>query len=131
MEPLVSFQLITNEMSIKNNHLQEGSFSISPRVTRSISEIDAAHFAVQLIFELVNTPDVPFPVDIRIDLTGMFDTGNLPKDGIDEFLKYQAVQIMFPYIRSMVSSMTSGAMMVPVVLPIIDVREMFREQSEE
>ncbi len=130
MEPLVNFQLITNEVSVKNNNLQEGSFSLAPQIKRGITKIDDTHSAVRLILEILNTEKIPFPVDIKVDLTGVFDVSNLSPEDVEDFLKLQAIQIMFPYIRTMISSATSCAMMPPVILPIIDVREMFPDSGE-
>ena len=50
---------------------------------------------------------------------------------MDNFLNIQAVQIMFPYIRTMVTSLTSAALMQPLILPFVDVRQLFQEQTTE
>lgn len=129
MEPLVNMRLSTNEISIKNNHLAEGQFKVSPRITRNIEVIDESHSAVELILEIINSEENPFPIDIRISLNGVFDISNLPSETVDNFLKVQAVQIMFPYVRTIVSSITSCSLMPPIVLPIIDVKKLFPDND--
>ncbi|MBQ6013020.1 MAG: protein-export chaperone SecB [Spirochaetales bacterium] len=129
MESLVNFQLITNEISVKNNNLPAGSFTLSPKISRSINKHDERHYSVQLVLDVSNTSEAPFPVNIKVDLIGLFEIEKMPEEGINDFLRYQAVQIMFPYIRSMVSAVTATANMVPVVLPIIDVRNLFPDDQ--
>lgn len=129
MQPLVNMQLITNEISIKNNHLPDGQFKLSPRITRNIGVVDKEHSAVELIVEIVNSKDNPFPVDIRASITGVFEVSTLPSDAVDTFLKIQAVQILFPYIRALISSATSSSMFPPIILPIIDASTLFPTES--
>lgn len=125
MTTKVDMQLITNELSIKNNQLPPGTFKIDPRVTRNIGVIDDTHRFTQLIVEIVNSMETPFPIDIRADMTAVFDISSLPEDKVDDFLKHQAVAIVLPYIRGMISSATANALMPPIVIPIIDVAELF------
>ena len=91
MQPLVNMQLITNEISIKNNHLPDGQFNFSPKITRNIGVVDKDHSAVEIIVEAVNSSDNPFPVDIRASVTGVVDISALQPDAVDSFLKIQAV----------------------------------------
>ena len=128
MDSLVNVQFIVNEISLKNNNINEGEFRIAPQLSRTIGIIDDAHATVQLVLDLRNTKDNTFPIDIKVDITGIFDISNLNKEEIDQFLKLQAVHIMYPYIRTIISNVTSSAMMPPVILPIIDVKSLFPEE---
>lgn len=125
MEPLVNFQLYTNEISIKNNKLPVGEFKIAPKFTRRIGTVDSTHMCTELKVEMINTEETPFPVDITICLTGVFDISKLDKKDVDQFMQIQTVHVMLPYIRSMVSNITSSALMPPIQLPIYDAAKLF------
>lgn len=127
MEPLVNMQLITNEVSIKNNNLPNGQFTINPKFTRNIGAIDESHAFTELKVEILNSEDAPFPVDVVVSLTGLFDISTLPEKDVDAFLKFQAVHILLPYIRSMVSSITASSLMPPILLPIVDAKALFND----
>ncbi|MBQ6606494.1 MAG: protein-export chaperone SecB [Firmicutes bacterium] len=129
MQPLVNMQLVTNEISIKNNHLPDGQFTIQSQITRNIGVLDETHSTVELVLEILNTEEHPFPVDIRISLTGVFDISTLPAEAHDSFLKLQAIQIMYPYLRTMLTNITSSSLMPPIVLPIVDVSTLFPEDA--
>ena len=83
----------------------------------------------ELIAEIVNTPDAPFPLDIRVSLTGIFEMNNIPLEQHDSFLKITAVQVLFPYVRNIISTVTASALVPPIVLPIIDVKTLFQQEE--
>ena len=125
---ITNVEIITNEISIKSNKLPKGNFTIAPRFTRNIGTDNETGF-VELICEILNSEEQPFPVNIRVSLTGVFDLSQVPDDQRDYFLKITAVQIIFPYVRNIVSTITSSALMPPIILPIIDVKKLFPEQE--
>lgn len=125
MKPLVNVQLITNELSIHNNQLEPGTFNVNPICERNVGMIDEKHWFTQVVVKFENSEENPFPVDIVADMTGIFDVSNLPEDKIEDFAKHQAVQIILPYIRGMISSATANALMPPIVLPVVDVMQLF------
>ena len=126
MQQFIDFAISTEEVAIKNNNLPEGSFNIVPKYTRLINRNDSAKRAsVTLSVEILGTEAEPFPVDVRIVQKGTFNMEKIPAEQIDEFLKYNAVQVLFPYLRTTLSTSLSAAMMPPIVLPIIDVQEAF------
>lgn len=125
MDTLLNFQLITNEVSIKTNPLQGEGYKIDPRLTRNVTTTEDGHGIVELILEIKNTEEKPFPLDIKISLSGIFDISSVPEESRDDLLNITAVQIMFPYLRSILSTVTSGSLFPPIILPIIDVRKAF------
>ncbi len=129
MDSLVNYSLITNEISLIHHHNISGdSFTVDPQMKRRIDVVDDSRTAVTYILEIKNTDEHPFPLDITVSLTGVFDVSKLAKDNIDDFLKVQTCQILFPLIRSIVANLTSSALMQPILLPIVDARKLFIEE---
>lgn len=131
MESIVNYKLITNKISITNNYLEGENFTIDPQIQRSINAIDDSHASVTYDLVIKNTEEHPFPVDIEVSITGLFDISKLNKKHVDDFLKIQTCQILFPQIRTIVASLTSSAVMTPLLLPIIDARALFAEEKTE
>ncbi len=127
MTTQVNMQLVTNEISVRNNQLPPGTFNINPRFRRNIGIIDETHSFTQLVVEIKNSAENPFPVDITADLTAVFDISTIPQEKLEDFLKHQAVHILMPYIRGMISSVTANALMVPIVLPVYDAEQLFQD----
>ena len=128
MESLVNYSLIANEISLKrNDSVKEGSFTVDPQIHRKIDRIDDVNVAVTYVLEIKNTLEHPFPLDIVVSLTGIFDVSKLENDKIDSFIKVQTCQIIFPQIRSIVSTLSANAFVQPILLPVIDSRKLFSD----
>jgi len=126
MKSLVDYKLVVNEVSLKNKP-QTGNFKINPDLSRTIDRIEDNKASVTYVLEINDKPDNPFPVDIRISITGIFDLSKLQPESVDDFLEVQTCQILFPQIRSILSGLTASALMPPIMLPIVDARTVFKK----
>ena len=129
MESLINYKLITNKISIKNNHIKDGTFSVDPQVRRTINELNDGRAAVTYELILKNTDSQPFPYDIEVSLTGIFDVSKLNEKSVEDFLKVQTCQIIFPQIRTIIANLTASAFLPPLLLPIIDARKLFSDNE--
>lgn len=126
MESLVNYSLKINEISLKNNNLIDGSFSASINLSRDIVKRTDAEYEVTFVLEIMNSAEHPFPVDIRISISGCFDVSNLKENDVTDFVEIQSCQILFPQIRAILGSLTTSAMIPPILLPIVDARQLFK-----
>ncbi len=131
MEPIVEMSFQTNEVSIKNNHLPDGNYTVNPNFTRKTGFVDKDTAFTELSVEIINTKEHPFPVDIRASVTGFFRNIRVPAEQEEDFLKYNAVHILFPYLRTIISTITTASMFPPIILPIIDVNTLFPDDQEK
>lgn len=129
MDSLVNYTLNVNEIRFVNHRMQGDSFNVDPKIHRKIDSLDENKTAVTYVFEMINTPEHPFPVDIVVSITGVFDTSKLDPASVDDFVKVQTCQILFPQIRSIISTLTSSALLPPLLLPIIDARKLFSQED--
>lgn len=123
----INFSLMVNELSLKNNNLPQDEYTIAPLFSRRIQILEDHVGVVQLRIEIKNTDETPFPMDLVVDLSGRFQMEDIHQEQIEEFLKFQAVRILLPYLRSMVTNLTSTALAAPILLPLMDPVEMFKE----
>lgn len=131
MEALANITIITDEIYLKNNNLVQGEFKINQKLKRRTGVLDDGKHYTELTIEIFNTAENPFPVDLRIQMTCVFESFNRPIENLDEYLKIQGTQILFPYLRTMVSNVTATAMMYPIILPLVDVKTLFPEGKQE
>ena len=127
MEALVNYTLITNEISLVRNNISGESFTVDPKLHRKIDSLDDSKIAVTYELDIKNTDDHPFPLDIKVSLTGVFDISKLEREKVDDFIKIQTCQILFPQIRTIVASLTSSAFVQPILLPIVDARKLLSD----
>lgn len=131
MYKILKTSFVTDRLELKNNHIQGRNFKLKPKITRKTGKIKDDIFFCNLILEVKSSSDQQFPIDLFIDFKGIFQfrPGD-SEDVIQEFLKTEAVQILFPYLRTMVTNLTTTAMLPPIILPIADLTKLFPDNRE-
>ena len=116
------------EFSFKENqgHEKDQKFTIEPEFVGETGKLTQKKYYTQLAVGVKNREDKPFPVDIHVVTRAVFDIDNVEDETkVEKFLEKQGVHVLFPYLRSTLSSITSIAMIPPIVLPIIDASKFF------
>ena len=120
--PINKMTIITNEISLINNNLSEGNFQVKPYITRKYGKVTGKEnqYGVEMQVIIKDEPENRFPINLTVRITGLFEIDGDNIDEINNFLKIQGVQMVFPYLRTMVSNITSSAIMPSIMLPIIN-----------
>ncbi len=121
----------TEKLEIISNNIKPGNFKLLPKITRKTGKINDKVFFTTLVLDLKSSPENPFPVNMYIDFRGIFEfeSYDTEKD-VDEFLKKEAVRIMFPYLRTIVTNLTTAGMFPPIILPIVDIDRIFPDNTD-
>ena len=127
MDSLVNYSLIVNEISLKNNNLRNGQFEANINLRRNIDKKDDSHYFVTLILTVTNDVEHPFPVDLKVSISGLFDVSKLKEKDIQDFVDIQTCQLLLPHVRSIIASLTASAMIPPLLIPIVDARKLFND----
>lgn len=131
MYKILKTSFATDRLEIKNNHIKGRNFKLKPKMSRKTGKIKDHVYFTNLVLEVHSTPEQQFPIDLVIDFKGIFQFRPEDDEGeIQEFLKTEAVQILFPYLRTMVTNLTTTAMLPPIILPITDVSKLFPDNRE-
>jgi preprotein translocase subunit SecB len=131
-----SIQVVVDSYYFKKNVVTpQKSYEIAPNVQREIGLenldkcIDDSRKAfVRFKVTVTSTDEKPTPFDLEAVVTGFF---TMNKDANEKeantFLKVNASRMVFPYLRSLVSSLTASAMIPSLQLPLA----FFDEETEE
>ena len=68
-----------------------------------------------------------YPFEFNIKITGHFDILKVKKEIVYEILNNNCLAIMFPYLRAIVSSYTALANVNCLILPAVNIANMFVE----
>lgn len=72
------------------------------------------------------------PFSLEIELVGFFKfETTLEPERIEKLLRINATAILFPYLRSIISSITANSGFQTLILPIVNVHKMFEQQEKE
>ena len=84
------------------------------------------NYEVTLGVKILASEELPTPFNIEVIIIGVF---SLEVED-DVFIKENAVAILFPYLRSIVTTITANANIAPLVLPTVNVAEMLATKEE-
>ena len=69
---------------------------------------------------------------LTLETVGLFRVEKVDKETYDQLIKSNTVAIMFPYIRSQVSLLTTQPGIQPIMIPTMNINALIEEnQSEE
>ena len=121
--------LIATKLNLQKNNIEGSNFNVNPHFYKKINKIEENTYQLILSLEIKNTTKNPFPIDISVDFETVFTITECDSEQeIIDFLNINAIQMIFPYMRNAVTSLTAASLMTPLVLPIIDVRQ-FKEKK--
>jgi len=109
---------------LHENALDGQKFKLEPEYFKTITKLEEGKYRLELSIEIKNKPEKPFPLDIIVDFETTYTFNEFKDDEeLEHFLNVNAIQMIFPFMRAAINSVVSAAMLPPMVLPIIDVRQ--------
>ena len=108
-------------------------FEIKPQFSRTIRRVqenDKLYF-VSLEVKVESTEAEPKPFNLKARLVGIFEAEDVETDEDRQVLAISTTEIVYPYLRAAVSSLTANAFINPLILPVILAGTMFPEDRGE
>ena len=112
---------------------KDAKFEIKPqfsRTVRRVQENDKIWF-LTLEVKVESTEEAPKPFNLKARLVGVFEAEDLQDEMDNRDLVINMTEIVYPYLRAAVSSMTANAFINPLILPVIPAGTMFPEDRGE
>jgi len=71
------------------------------------------------------------PFHLAVQMTGIFQfQTELQDEELNNILKQHAINILLPYLRALISNITVNAGLPPVILPLINVKQLIQNRVE-
>ncbi len=129
LESMLIFKKYTvDEVIFKRNENYDSAqktrieFSIDKEVRRKDNQMIVN--LITRVFE--NCEEKNYPFEMTIEITGYFEIEN---EGKDINFEPNAIAILYPYIRAIVSTYTASANINPLILPAINVNALFNKKN--
>ena len=113
-----------------NDDKSDGGYNFCPSITCQISPEDESNFSVQLSFSVKSTEEHPFPFNLDVAITGHYSMSGNNENNV-ELMQENSVAILFPYLRTTISSITNLANVSPLILPTINIIELLKKNSKK
>ncbi len=129
-------QIIAEEMTYTINRIkmdQNTKFEIKPQFSRTVrrpQENDKIWF-LTLEVKIESTEEQPKPFNVKARLVGVFEAEGIENDLDRQDLVINMTEVVYPYLRAAVSSVTANAFINPLMLPVIPAGTMFPEDRGE
>ena len=121
--------IIVQRLELINKNIS-GTYQLNHHVSRNTGKIADHVYFTELIFMVKDTLDVTYPLNMTIAIRGIFEfETKLVEADVIEFLKKDAVHILYPYLRSTVTNLTTAAMLPPLFIPFVDAYHLFKEDQ--
>lgn len=120
----ISFSM--RETDLKENE----TIDVNPSFMRDIHETEKNNFVVSLGVNIGREPESKMPFSVEIIISGYF-TLKEDEAHADILIKQNATAILFPYLRSTLTSVTANANVNPVFLPAMNIANLFEESEEK
>ena len=128
--------ITAEELSYAMNRVKmdkDTKFDIKPqfsRTVRRVQENDKIWF-LTLEVKVESTEDSPKPFNLKARLVGIFEAEDINSDLDRQDLVINMTEVVYPYLRAAVSSLTANAFINPLMLPVIPAGTMFPEDRGE
>ena len=129
-------RIMAEEISYSMNRIKmdkDTKFEIKPqfsRTVRRVQENDKVWF-LTLEVKVESTEESPKPFNLKARLVGIFEAEDIVDEEDRRELVINMTEIVYPYLRAAVSSVTANAFINPLVLPVIPAGTMFPEDRGE
>jgi len=120
---------ISFELNDEFDFSQDSEIQMRPQFERKISKIDDDNVKVSLCVHVDNTDGELVPFFVSIEVEGEFCLRAWEKENNIFIIENNAVAILFPYLRALLTTVTSNANMPPYILPIMNIIELFKQDK--
>ena len=119
--------------SVNRLHYEEiesdgAEFSINPQFTRTLKKSGESDYLVEVRVLLEPHEKAPLPFRIDIEIAGQFRIECEDEDLKKQLIEKNTLAILFPYVRSALSSLTLLANIPPLIMPLFDLTKVFEEE---
>ena len=117
--------ITTNKFNFKNKLLDGKEYTLKPIFNRNISKIDNK-YSLTLSVSIHDYESSISPYDIDLSIEAIFELIDGTEAEKLDFMKINAISIVFPYLRSCLSVSMSSLMLQPIILPVVNILELFK-----
>ncbi len=124
---LIFKKYIVQRIDFKANENYKGKeIKVRLNIEKSI-EYSEKNMDVTLIVKLFDEEEKNVPFKMLVQVKGMFEI-----ESNSENINYEpnAIAILYPYVRAIISTYTAVANVTPLILPAINVNKLLEEKQE-
>ena len=116
--------ITAEELSFKLTRVKlnpEEKLDIKPQFSRQVRKVTGNEMLnfIALSVKIQSTEAEPKPFDINVTLVGVFEVTDVKNENEERNFVIEGTKLIYPYLRSAVTSLTANAYIAPLTLPVI------------
>ena len=116
--------ITAEELSFKLNRVKlnpEEKLDIKPQFSRQVRKVTGNEMLnfIALSVKIQSTEAEPKPFDINVTLVGVLEVTDVKNENEERNFVIEGTKLIYPYLRSAVTSLTANAYIAPLNLPVI------------
>jgi preprotein translocase subunit SecB len=128
---LINYKVLKTVFELKEGfEFKQGKIDIQPFFNRDISKIDDNLYKITLgikISDDLNKNPIPFNAEVVV--ASIFELPNWESEAANSIAINNATAIMFPYLRTLMATVTMNGNIPPYMLPIMNISKLFKDNK--
>ena len=109
------------EVNDEYDYSKAKEIKLNQDLNKTINKIDENTFKTTLIFKIYGTEEIPVPFTLSISISGIFELEDWESEKNKQIAEKNTVAILFPFLRSLIATVTANCSVPPYVMPVINV----------
>ena len=109
------------EVNDEYNYSKAKEIKLNQDLNKTINKIDENTFKTTLNFKIYGTEVIPVPFTLSISISGLFGLEDWESEKNKQIAEKNTVAILFPFLRSLIATVTANCSVPPYVMPVINV----------
>lgn len=109
---------------------KKGKIVVQPDFKRDIKKINDTQYEILLSVKI--SPEInkgPLPFSAEVVISSLFEMNEWEKEDLNNLAINNATAILFPYLRTLLATVTMNGGIPPFVLPIMNVAKLFMNKN--
>ena len=109
------------EVNDEYDYSKAKEIKLNQDLNKTINKIDENTFKTTLNFKIYGTEEITVPFTLSISISGLFGLEDWESEKNKQIAEKNTVAILFPFLRSLIATVTANCSVPPYVMPVINV----------
>lgn len=128
---LINYKVLKTVFKLNEKfEFKQETIDIQPMFNRDVIKIDENHYQINLGISISSiTNKKPIPFDAEVMISSVFELVNWENEVTNGIAVNNATAILFPYLRTLVATLTLNGNVPPYMLPIMNISKLFKDDD--
>ncbi len=129
---LLSYQVLKTSFQLNEQYqFKSGKINIQPEFKRDVVIVDEKKY--KIVLSVIISKDVikePIPFYAEVTISATFELNNWEDEVSNKIAVNSSTAILFPFLRTLLSTVTMNGNVPPYTLPIMNISKLFMDKEE-